>query len=145
MALLSAHETIMNWEVPRALAFERLAGSHPLQPTTRDGIAPLRGLTAEHYDAACAAAADAMKHWAHALQNFDALLTLPARGEAPEGLASTGDPIFNRAWTQLRLPCITVPNGTGRSGLPLGLQLVGAPRADGKLLAAASMAEAVLS
>jgi len=145
MALLSAHETIMNWEVPRALAFERLAGSHALQPTTREGIAPLPGLTAEHYDAAVAVAADAMQRWAGALQNFDALLTLPARGEAPEGLASTGDPIFNRAWTQLRLPCVTVPAGTGRSGLPLGLQLVGAPRADGRLLAAARMAEAAMA
>jgi amidase len=145
LALLSAHETIMNWEVPRALAFERLTGSHALHPTTREGIAHLPGLTADDYDAACALAADAMQHWAHALQNFDALLTLPARGEAPIGLASTGDPIFNRAWTQLRLPCVTVPSGTGRSGLPLGLQLVGAPRADGRLFAAARMAEAALS
>jgi amidase len=145
MALLSAHETIMNWEVPRALAFERLTGSDALQPTTRDGIAPTAGLTAEHYDAACAIASHAIRHWADALQDFDALLTLPARGEAPIGLASTGDPIFNRVWTQLRLPCVTVPSGTGRSGLPLGLQLVGAPRTDGRLFAAASMAEAALS
>jgi len=145
LALLSAHETIMNWEVPRALAFERLTGSHALHPTTREGISPLPGLTADDYDAACALAADAMQRWASLLENFDALLTLPARGEAPIGLASTGDPIFNRAWTQLRLPCVTVPSGTGRSGLPLGLQLVGAPRTDGRLLAASRMAEAALS
>jgi len=145
MALLSAHETIMSWEVPRALAFERITGSHALQPTTRDGIAPVPNMTAEQYDEACALAAGAMQHWAQALQDFDALLTLPARGEAPVGLASTGDPIFNRAWTQLRLPCVTVPAGTGRSGLPLGLQLVGGPRADGRLLAAASMIEAALT
>lgn len=143
-ALLSAHETIMQWEVPRALAYERLAGSHALQPATREGIAPLASLTAEAYDAACALAAAQALRWARALDGFDALVTLPARGEAPEGLASTGDPIFNRGWTQLRLPCVTVPAGHGASGLPLGLQLVGAPGADCLLLAAARTAEILL-
>jgi amidase len=143
-ALLSSHETIMNWEVPRALAYERLAGSHALQPATREGIAPLAGLTAEAYEAACALAAAQGLLWARALDGFDALVTLPARGEAPEGLASTGDPIFNRGWTQLRLPCVTVPAGLGASGLPLGLQLVGAAGTDSRLLATARTAEILL-
>lgn len=143
-ALLSAHETVMNWEVPRALAFERLACAHALQPTTREGIAPVPGLTADTYDAARARAAAETHLWAQTLEGFDALVTLPARGEAPIGLASTGDPIFNRAWTQLRLPCVTVPAGTGACGLPLGLQLVGAPLADGQLMATAMMAEEAL-
>lgn len=144
MALLSAHETIMSWEVPRALAYERLAGSHALQPATCEGIAPLAGLTAEAYDAANALVAEQAVRWARALEGFDALLTLPARGEAPRGLASTGDPIFNRGWTQLRLPCVTVPAGTGACGLPLGLQLVGALDTDARLLATARFAENVV-
>jgi len=145
MALFSAHETIMSWEVPRALAFERLAGSHALQAVTREGIAPVAGLTAEAYDAACAVAGAQAVRWARVLDGFDALLTLPARGEAPVGLASTGDPIFNRGWTQLTLPCVTVPAGTGASGLPLGLQLVGALGSDPRVLAAARVVESVLS
>jgi amidase len=144
MALLSAHETVMQWEVPRALAYERLAGSDALQPMTREGIAPQAGLTGEAYDAAIALAGAQALRWAQALDGFDALLTLPARGEAPLGLASTGDPIFNRGWTQLRLPCVTVPAGNGTSGLPLGLQLVGALGADARVLAAARFAETVL-
>jgi amidase len=86
MPLLCAHEKIMNWEVPRALAYERLAGGHALQPITREGIAPLASLTAKAYDAACALAAEQAARWARALDGFDALLTLPARGEAPLGL-----------------------------------------------------------
>jgi amidase len=142
--LLLAHETIMAWEVPRALAYERLAGWHALQPATREGIGLQPGLTAGAYDEALACAAAEQARWARALEGFDALVTLPARGEAPLGLASTGDPIFNRGWTQLRLPCVTVPAGMGANGLPLGLQLVGAPRADARLLATALMAEAAL-
>jgi amidase len=144
-ALLAAHETIMAWEVPRALAYERLYGSHALQDVTREGIAPLAGLTAETYDAARALAGAEALRWARALEGFDALVTLPARGEAPEGLSSTGDPIFNRGWTQLRLPCVTVPAGAGLSGLPLGVQLVGAFGCDSHLLAVARMAETVLA
>ena len=75
---------------------------------------------------------------------LDALLTPSAPGEAPEGLASTGDPVFNRVVTWLGFPAVSLPAGTGRSGLPLGVQLVGAPLAEATLLAVASWTEARL-
>ena len=75
------------------------------------------------------------------LADLDVLLTPSAPGEAPEGLASTGDPVFNRVVTMLGLPAISLPAGTGPSGLPLGVQLVGAPRAEAALLAVASWVE----
>jgi len=65
----------------------------------------------------------------------DALLTPSAIGEAPVGLASTGDPAFNRIWTLLGTPCASLPSGLGPAGLPVGLQVVGAPGRDGALLA----------
>jgi Asp-tRNA(Asn)/Glu-tRNA(Gln) amidotransferase A subunit family amidase len=55
----------------------------------------------------------------------DVLLTPAALGEAPEGLDSTGDPLFCRLWTMLGLPAVSVPGLTGSSGLPVGVQLVG--------------------
>ena len=60
------------------------------------------------------------------MRSFDLLLTLAAPGEAPKGLASTGDSMFNGLWTLLGVPCITLPRGKGAAGLPLGVQLVGA-------------------
>ncbi len=79
------------------------------------------------------------------LAELDVLMTPSAPGEAPEGLASTGDPVFNRVVTMLGFPCLSVPAGTGPSGLPLGVQLVGAPRAEPALLAVAAWVEARLS
>ena len=57
---------------------------------------------------------------------FDAILTPAAPGEAPEGLDSTGDPVFCGIWTFCGLPAVTLPLLTGPAGLPVGVQLVGA-------------------
>ncbi len=58
------------------------------------------------------------------LADDELLLMAPAAGEAPVGLASTGNAAFNRLWTMLGVPCITLPAGRGVRGLPLGVQLV---------------------
>ena len=73
----------------------------------------------------------AAREWA---SGFDAILTLPAPGQAPGGLASTGSAVFNALWTQLYMPCLTLPAGHGPDGLPVGVQLVGCRHDDARLL-----------
>jgi amidase len=68
---------------------------------------------------------------------YDAILTLSAPGEAPVGLALTGSPVFNHLWTLLHLPCVNVPGLSGPSGMPIGVQLVGARGGDAALLSIA--------
>jgi Asp-tRNA(Asn)/Glu-tRNA(Gln) amidotransferase A subunit family amidase len=72
---------------------------------------------------------------------FDVLLAPSAPGEAPAGLASTGDPIFSRMWTLLGNPCVNVPVGTGPAGLPLGVTVIGPRWRDDVALAAAALLE----
>lgn len=67
------------------------------------------------------------------LDRYDAVLCLPATGPAPHGFATTGSAIFNGLWTYLGVPCVTLPR-LSVDGLPLGVQLVGKPGEDGKLL-----------
>jgi amidase len=67
----------------------------------------------------------------------DVLLTAAAAGEAPVGLALTGDASFCLTWTATHVPCITLPVFTGSHGLPIGLQLVARRNADRALFAAA--------
>jgi Asp-tRNA(Asn)/Glu-tRNA(Gln) amidotransferase A subunit family amidase len=70
-------------------------------------------------------------------QQCTAILTLSAPGVAPEGTA-TGNPVFNSLWTLLGLPAINLPLLQGESGMPIGVQLVGAPGEDARLLRTAN-------
>jgi Asp-tRNA(Asn)/Glu-tRNA(Gln) amidotransferase A subunit family amidase len=46
----------------------------------------------------------------------------------------TGNPIFNGLWTFCGVPAITLPLLQGRTGLPLGVQLIGRYGEDARLL-----------
>lgn len=71
------------------------------------------------------------------LTNHGAILTPAALGAAPKGLDSTGDPVFCAFWTYLGVPSITLPL-LDVDGMPMGVQLVGARRDDGRLLRTAN-------
>ncbi len=77
-------------------------------------------------------------------KGFDALLTLPAFGEAPRGLAWTGDAEYCAPWTFLGAPAVTLPAGFGKNGLPLGIQITGRICEDLHVLRAAKWVENVL-
>lgn len=70
----------------------------------------------------------------------DVLLAPCVTGEAPLGLASTGDTRFQEFWTALHTPAITLPTHKGPKGLPIGIQLVGRLYEDDTLLSAARWA-----
>ena len=66
---------------------------------------------------------------------IDLWLSPAARGAAPAGLDSTGDPIMNLPWTHAGLPTLALPAGHDEDGLPLGVQLAGRWDRDEALLA----------
>jgi amidase len=71
----------------------------------------------------------------------DVILAPSAPGEAPAGLDSTGDPLFNRPWQLLGCPMLNLPFGRGPLGLPLGVSVVARPGRDAQLFAAAGWLE----
>jgi Asp-tRNA(Asn)/Glu-tRNA(Gln) amidotransferase A subunit family amidase len=123
------------FEAPRNHAPERYRHEHQLSAALRHGrIDGGKKLSLEEFRAAWREAdkmRTAASEWAG---GFDAILTLPAPGQAPKTLASTGDAIFNGLWTLLHMPCLTMPAGEGPDGLPVGIQLVGKRYADARLL-----------
>jgi Asp-tRNA(Asn)/Glu-tRNA(Gln) amidotransferase A subunit family amidase len=139
----AAQLTIMNHEAARNLAWERLNRGNEIMPRTAALLADGLAVDVAAYDEALANAAAARAALGTFFGEFDAMLVPAAPGEAPLA-ATTGDPVFNRPWTLLHLPCITLPGQRGPAGLPVGVQLVGRPRGDARLLAIALFAEAAL-
>jgi Asp-tRNA(Asn)/Glu-tRNA(Gln) amidotransferase A subunit family amidase len=144
-ALADLQTVVMTGDSGRALAWEYERHPERLTRFYRDNIALGIAMADENLAAAKARADLARQQHAALFENVDAILTLPAPGEAPLGLAATGDPIFNRVWTILGWPCVTVPCGSGPNGLPLGAQIVGPAASDARTLAAAAWLERALS
>ena len=126
---LGAFEGLRN-HMPELYRHEAL-----LSPRLREEKLALgRKLSLGQFREACRAAEKARiaaREWAG---GFDAILTLPAPGQAPRGLGDTGSAVFNALWTQFAMPCLTLPAGHGPDGLPVGVQLAGRRHEDARLL-----------
>lgn len=144
-ALGPAQEDVFAWEAAAALAYEREARAAELTEITRAFTAE----QAERADRGAWRAGLALRDQALAgiealFQGTDLLLTPAAAGPAPQGLGQTGAVDFNIRWSLLGLPSLTLPVGL-EQGLPLGVQLVARPGADGALVSAALAIEAQIT
>jgi amidase len=89
---------------------------------------------------------DEYRRWLDGVfERNDAIVTIPATGEAPEGLANTGDATFCSLWTQTGMPAVNIPCGVGPRNLPIGFQVVGRYREDESALKVAAWVESVLA
>jgi Asp-tRNA(Asn)/Glu-tRNA(Gln) amidotransferase A subunit family amidase len=68
--------------------------------------------------------------------DYGTILTPAALGPAPKDHGTTGSPVFCAFWTYLGVPAVTLPL-LETDGMPMGIQLVGPRRDDGRLLRSA--------
>jgi Asp-tRNA(Asn)/Glu-tRNA(Gln) amidotransferase A subunit family amidase len=122
---------------------EAAAGSRQVRAHYRDKISDVlnkaldegdRISTAE-YERALRKGEALQRDFSRFLDDYDAVVTPPAAGEAPPSLETTGDPSFCTIWTLLGVPAITIPTGLGSRGMPLGLQIIGNQGESNHLLA----------
>ena len=133
--LTEAHETIMRFEASRGRSFEYREHREDLSDVFRAFMEEGQGVSYEGYLAAQDLAMRSRAAIDELFDTYDMFLTPSAVGEAIELGPVTGSPVFNRLWTLLHVPLISLPSGTGPQGLPIGVQLVGRRRSDNKLLA----------
>jgi Asp-tRNA(Asn)/Glu-tRNA(Gln) amidotransferase A subunit family amidase len=143
--LNAVQERIMGYEMVRALAYERIERSAELSPRLAQMLDAGLSVGTDDYDAAQAEATEARRGLDGFFAGRDAVLVPAAPGEAPAGLGYTGDPVFNRMWTLLGVPCLTLPARWAANGLPTGVQLVGRGGDDARLMAAAAFLERALA
>lgn len=142
---LDEHRRIANFEATRNFGHEKRLFRAKLSRDLYEGrIVNGEACSVEQYVAA-QRKGEAMRAWMdEAFEAFDVVLTVASAGEAPIGLAHTGDARFNSLWTLLYTPCLTLPCGIGPNGMPLGVQLVCRRFDDEKLFAIASTVETLL-
>lgn len=131
------HHTINQAELAFALQHEYRHHPQQLGDELRGRIADGMQLPVLDY----LVAKDRIAHVAGAFdtyfEHYDAILAPAALGAAPQGLASTGNPLMQTVWTFAGLPALSMPLLNLSHGLPLGVQAVGALHNDGRLLRAA--------
>ncbi len=79
------------------------------------------------------------------MEDLDCLITPSTTTPALKGLTSTGSAAFNAPWSFAGFPSITIPSGVTGDNLPLGLQLIGKPYSEEKLLKIASIFEKAIN
>ena len=141
----AAHAAIMAGEGAASFLPEYINAREQLAPALRERVENATSATAgdwlEGYAVAdrCRVAFDAMFG-----PELDVVLTPSSPGEAPEGLHTTGNAIFNSMWTLLHGPNVGIPSGRGPKNLPVGVTLVGPRMSDSRLLAIAKAAAPII-
>ena len=132
--VVDLHATIMEVEMAHNLRQEYLDGRDALSPGLCQQIERGHAHRAIDYRRALDLAPRIAAAFDDIFNEYDAILTPAATGEAPKGLHSTGSPVFCTVWTYLGLPAVTLPLLQGVAGLPIGVQLVGRRDYDARLL-----------
>jgi Asp-tRNA(Asn)/Glu-tRNA(Gln) amidotransferase A subunit family amidase len=148
-----AHAIVQGYESFRALGHELQHHAARLSPLLKNYLLEQSHLEAYDYQAALATIERA-RAWADDFfEEFDGLLSASAPDVAPEP-SSTGSSSFNRVWTALGTPAITLPiarvaqplDGTvapSSPGLPLGLQVIAGRFQDPLMLDCALLLESL--
>jgi Asp-tRNA(Asn)/Glu-tRNA(Gln) amidotransferase A subunit family amidase len=141
---LAAHRLVQNAEL--AVRYGPILDRAPAQVSARltAQIEEGRAIKAADYLKAKAFREQAYRTLQELFLNYGTILTPAAPGPAPKGLGSTGNPVFNAFWTFVGTPSVTLPL-LEADDLPIGVQLVGARRDDGRLLRTARLLERQLA
>ena len=131
---IELHRSVMEADLAKSFAREYERGRDRLSARLREMIERGQESRAVDYNRAVQRISALNAALAEVFGTYDAILTPAAPGEAPQGLGSTGSPIFCTIWTFCGTPAVTLPLLTGASGLPIGVQLVGEKGDDARLL-----------
>lgn len=132
-ALPQVHKIIYDYEIYRCLADERENHWSLLSSTAQQAMQNAKVWTDQEYQEALDIRASSIDWFSEFFNDYDAIVTPAAIGEAPLIDTGTGDPICCTIWTLCGLPTLTMPLLAGNNDLPIGVQLVGAYNQDDRL------------
>jgi Asp-tRNA(Asn)/Glu-tRNA(Gln) amidotransferase A subunit family amidase len=133
----AARETINNYERSKSMAAEWASHRDLISAKLKRCIELGMEMPYQDYLAAITLGESCRARLPDVFEGFDVLLAPCVQGEAPVGLASTGDPGFQAIWTILHVPTMSLPTHRGPRGLPVGIQLIARRHDDQRLFACA--------
>jgi amidase len=136
--LIDAQTTVQSYESALSLAHELRTSPELLSEELRAALQVGAAIQADVIARARETRERRGRALVELLGRYDGLLTPSTTGVPPIGLGYTGDPVFSRAWNYIGAPCVSLPLAEIDVGLPAGLQLIGAPDSDRRLLGAAA-------
>jgi Asp-tRNA(Asn)/Glu-tRNA(Gln) amidotransferase A subunit family amidase len=132
---LKAQRVIHHYEIARNLSIVRQKSPKLLSLQLCKALDMGSSIDPEDYHRALAQKDDAISYFQDFFVTGDAIIAPSALGEAPlfsDG--NTGNPVCSTIWTLCGFPCLTIPALVSKSNMPIGVQLIGEPECDDKLL-----------
>ena len=137
-ALGDAHGDILGYEIARNLGFEHAHHGVRLSSRLRELLDAGAQVTADALRPRARARASRPRGAARRVRRVPRVPRAEHdRRGAGRASSPPGNPVMNRVWTLLHVPCVTVPVATGPNGLPVGLQVIGRIGDDARTLSAA--------
>ncbi|KAK5110429.1 hypothetical protein LTR62_005780 [Meristemomyces frigidus] len=133
------HTIILKSDGRTAFRPEYLTAKDQLDQSLIEHVEETHGYTRRDYLEAYDGVAALRPKWDEIASRYDAVIVPSVPDEAPEGIASTGNAIFNSMWTALHVPVINVPGFGGQNGMPIGLSLTASRYHDQALLEVAKV------
>ena len=118
------HKIIMESDMAASFSKEYKSSKNKLSNKIVEAIERGMKYTSVEYNDALSKIDTANTFFKQFFNDYDAILTPSATGEAPKGLDFTGDPIFCTIWTYCGMPSISLPLLQSKNSLPVGVQLV---------------------
>jgi Asp-tRNA(Asn)/Glu-tRNA(Gln) amidotransferase A subunit family amidase len=143
---INALQDVVMWgEAIEAMAPELQSSYDRLSEAVVSALEAHRHISRAEIAAAKADLADLRLLCDKAMNGLDAWLTPAVPGVAPLMEEGNGVATFNRLFTALHVPCLTLPAGLGANELPLGLQLVAPRGEDLRLIRVAQAVQQLIS
>jgi Asp-tRNA(Asn)/Glu-tRNA(Gln) amidotransferase A subunit family amidase len=128
------HRTIMLFEAAQELGALQQRERERISAKLNAALDAGRGIAETDYRQALESRLQMIERIPALFDGIEAVLSAPAPGGAPGGIADTGDPSFCTFWSLTGAPALTIPVGWNRLSVPLGLQLAALPQNDAALL-----------
>jgi Asp-tRNA(Asn)/Glu-tRNA(Gln) amidotransferase A subunit family amidase len=139
-----AHLTVMRVEIASVHADAYRDHADAYAPRISELIEAGSRVSRSEYEDALRFRADFRRSLAERTAAYDVLLAPASMGAAEADLGTIGSPYMNLLATFAGLPALALPAAVDPAGMPLGVQLIGHPDDDDRLLAvAAALEEAV--